>query len=221
MATPRGARLERHPPFTPCSTTTLRDRHASDIASQTGEDGVLEAIFDAIIVPTESPRRPTCVEIGAWDGKHLSNTWNLIVNKSWSGLLVEADPARVADMEARYASRPDVQCVCALVGFDEATAEGGGGGGGGGKRGRRKGGKRARPAPSSQAKPPPAPTRSLSSLLESAAIPLDHDFEMLSIDIDGADYHLWESLRETLWRPQVVVIEFNPTMPNHIDFVQV
>ena len=66
------------------------------------------------------------MEIGAWDGKHLSNTWNLIVNKGWSGLLVEADPVRVADMESRYASRPDVQCVCALVGF------GGGGFGGSG-----------------------------------------------------------------------------------------
>ena len=47
---------------------------------------------------------------------------------------------------------------------------------------------------------------------------LPKSFDLLSVDIDGNDYHVWESLSE--YRPQVVVIEFNPTIPNDILFVQ-
>jgi hypothetical protein len=34
------------------------------------------------------------------------------------------------------------------------------------------------------------------------------DFDLLSIDIDGNDYWVWQAVRR--WRPRVVVIEFNP-----------
>ena len=36
----------------------------------------------------------------------------------------------------------------------------------------------------------------------------------------GADYHLWASLQDTSYAPKVVVIEFNPTIPNNVLFVQ-
>ena len=48
--------------------------------------------------------------------------------------------------------------------------------------------------------------------------PIPHDFDLLSIDIDGCDYHIFESLK--LHRPKVVCIEFNPSIPNEVDFVQ-
>ncbi len=48
--------------------------------------------------------------------------------------------------------------------------------------------------------------------------PLPREFDVLSIDIDGNDYHVWESLED--YQPKVVVIEYNPTIPNHIEFVQ-
>ncbi len=44
------------------------------------------------------------------------------------------------------------------------------------------------------------------------------DFDVLSIDIDGNDYHVWEAVKE--YRPKVVVIEFNPTIPKTVEFVQ-
>jgi hypothetical protein len=44
------------------------------------------------------------------------------------------------------------------------------------------------------------------------------DFDLLSIDIDGNDWHVWESV-ET-YRPRVVVIEYNPTIPNDVVFIQ-
>jgi hypothetical protein len=51
-----------------------------------------------------------------------------------------------------------------------------------------------------------------------AGTPVPKDLDLLSIDIDGNDYHVWDSLRA--YRPKVVVIEFNPTIPNSVDFVQ-
>lgn len=41
---------------------------------------------------------------------------------------------------------------------------------------------------------------------------------VLSIDIDGNDYHVFESLAE--YRPELVIVEFNPTVPNDVIFVQ-
>jgi hypothetical protein len=57
---------------------------------------------------------------------------------------------------------------------------------------------------------------SLSNQLISYQVP--YDFELLSIDIDGADFHVWKNLTE--FHPKVVVIEFNPTISNRIFFVQ-
>jgi hypothetical protein len=56
----------------------------------------------------------------------------------------------------------------------------------------------------------------LDCILAGTAVP--RDFDLLSIDIDGNDYHVWEALQD--YRPKIVVIEFNPTIPNEVDFVQ-
>ncbi len=42
--------------------------------------------------------------------------------------------------------------------------------------------------------------------------------DLISIDIDGMDWHVWRSL--TCFRPRVVVVEFNPSIPNDVLFVQ-
>lgn len=56
----------------------------------------------------------------------------------------------------------------------------------------------------------------LDQILSTTPIPYDYDF--LSIDIDGNDFHVWKSISK--YRPKVIVIEFNPTIPTHIKFVQ-
>jgi len=48
--------------------------------------------------------------------------------------------------------------------------------------------------------------------------PIPVDFDFLSIDIDGMDYYILQSLKE--FRPKLISIEFNPTIPNSIFFVQ-
>lgn len=51
-----------------------------------------------------------------------------------------------------------------------------------------------------------------------AATPIPADFDLLSIDVDGNDYHVWEAVFD--YRPKLVVCEYNPTIPNEVDFVQ-
>jgi hypothetical protein len=146
--------------------------YRSDVASQFGEDGIIEKIFE--ILP---PSNKWCVEFGAWDGKFMSNTYNLIHSKGWSGVLIDGNPEKLKEVHKTHAGKP-VIAVPAFVGWSGKD--------------------------------------SLDALLERTEIPLDFDF--LSIDIDGNDYHVWKA--STKYRPKVVVIEFNPTIPDTIEFVQ-
>lgn len=57
---------------------------------------------------------------------------------------------------------------------------------------------------------------SLDNILMKTDIPVN--FDLLVLDIDGNDYHVWESME--VYRPRVAIIEFNPTIPNEIAFVQ-
>jgi hypothetical protein len=61
-----------------------------------------------------------------------------------------------------------------------------------------------------------AGNNSLDAILAHTPIPADFDF--LCIDIDGCDWHIWDSLAN--YHPRLVLIEFNPSIPNHVSFVQ-
>ncbi|WP_376995260.1 hypothetical protein [Azospirillum himalayense] len=60
------------------------------------------------------------------------------------------------------------------------------------------------------------PGCTLDDLLKRTPLPVD--FDLLVLDIDGNDWHMWKSL--TVHRPTVVVVEFNPTIPNDVLFIQ-
>jgi hypothetical protein len=57
---------------------------------------------------------------------------------------------------------------------------------------------------------------SLDRILEKTKVPLN--FDVLAIDIDGNDYHAWNAVEK--FRPKLVVIEFNPTIPDEVEFIQ-
>lgn len=57
---------------------------------------------------------------------------------------------------------------------------------------------------------------SLDALLDSARAPAE--ITVLSIDIDGNDYHVWNALKR--YTPVLCVVEFNPTIPANVGFVQ-
>lgn len=148
-------------------------KFSKNVASQCGEDGIIERIFETI-----SPANKYCVEFGAWDGKYLSNCWNLIVNKGWSGLFIEGNESKFQDLLMTYGDDKNVDCVNKFIDFEGPN--------------------------------------SLDNILTSVSAP--QDIDLVSIDIDGTDYFIWESLSE--FDPKVVVIEFNPTIPNDVIFVQ-
>lgn len=150
-------------------------QHRKTVASQFGEDGVIEKIFSII----KEDRDKWCVEFGAGDGKWCSNTWHLIKNKGWTGALIEAESKRFEDLQTTYASIPQrVHLIQQFISFS-------------GKN-------------------------SLDNVLRKTGIPRNFDF--LSIDIDGNDYHVWEALK--YHSPKVVIIEFNPSIPSDIEFIQ-
>jgi hypothetical protein len=149
------------------------DAYAKNVFSQTGEDGIIEKILENIGVNDK-----WCVEFGAWDGEHLSNTCNLIRNRDYAAVLIEANPQKYLELRQKYSENNRVFPVNAFVGFTGKT--------------------------------------SLDELLKSTPIPLD--FDILSIDIDGNDYHVWKATE--LYQPKIVCIEYNPTIPTEVEFVQ-
>jgi hypothetical protein len=143
-----------------------------NVYSQNGEDGIVEWIFRRI-----PPRHRVCVEFGAWDGRNLSNTFNLVANHGWRAVYIEADPRKFRVLQQTATAYPSITPVCGLV---SASGE-----------------------------------SSLDHILGLQGVPAD--FDLLSIDIDGNDYDVWEGV--VLFRPNVVVIEFNPTFPSDFCYI--
>jgi hypothetical protein len=61
--------------------------------SQNGEDGIIEKVLAEIGLDNGF-----FVEFGAWDGKHWSNTYNLIDKKKWTGCLIEGDTGKYEEL---------------------------------------------------------------------------------------------------------------------------
>lgn len=59
-------------------------------------------------------------------------------------------------------------------------------------------------------------TDTLDKILGETAAP--HDLDLMSIDVDGNDWHIWASLKT--YRPRVVIIEINFSIPNDVYFVK-
>jgi hypothetical protein len=148
--------------------------HSRNIHSQSGEDGILEQIFQ--ILPPRDKR--WCVEFGAWDGEYLSNTTHLIDTHDFGAVLIEPDKSRFRTLTERFQSRSDVFTFNQFVGYDGSDT--------------------------------------LDSILMRTSIP--SDFDLLSIDIDGNDFHVWKAVQR--YSPKVVIIEYNPTIPDEVDFIQ-
>ena len=73
------------------------NKFAKKVTSQYGEDGIIDYIIKHI------PSIPkVCVEFGAWDGKFLSNSYNLWHNKIWEGILIECDSDKANKIKSNY-----------------------------------------------------------------------------------------------------------------------
>jgi hypothetical protein len=150
----------------------LKD-YAYSVTSQFGEDGILARIFEVLSI-----RKGECVEFGAWDGKLYSNTYNLIANAGWKGVLIEGSASRFGSLLETYKDRKDLCLLNRYVGLNGNDG--------------------------------------LDAILATTGI--SAHFDLLSIDIDGNDYHVWSDLND--YQPKVVVIEINPSIPTNVYFVQ-
>lgn len=90
-------------------TNALYEDNKLDIYSQNGEDGVIRAILEKLNV-----QRGWVCEFGAWDGKHLSNTFAL-VQKGFKAVFIEGDPARFEALEHTCRSYPNITALLAYV----------------------------------------------------------------------------------------------------------
>ena len=63
--------------------------------SQNGEDGIIQEIIKRIGL--QKSKENWCVEFGAWDGIHLSNTFNL-VQQGWNAVYIEGNKSRYKDL---------------------------------------------------------------------------------------------------------------------------
>jgi hypothetical protein len=143
-----------------------------NVYSQYGEDGIVEWIFGRL-----APGTKTCVEFGAWDGRNLSNTFNLVAHHGWKAIYIEADPEKFPALQQTAAAYPAITPVRSLVGATGDTA--------------------------------------LDAILGRHDVP--EEFDLLSIDIDGNDYGVWEA--SARYRPRLVIVEFNPTFPAEFSYI--
>ena len=137
--------------------------------SQHGEDGIIEEIFRKLNI-----KNGLLVEFGAWDGKYLSNTYNIVKNnKKFKAIYIEGDKKRCGDLKSLSNKlNGRITPICAFVS--------------------------------------PQGENSLDNILKKTSAP--KDFELLSIDVDGMDYYIWENFKE--YNPKIVIIEINCSLPS-------
>lgn len=130
--------------------------------SQRGEEEILQDIFAKIGVENQ-----WCVEFGACDGKHNSNSWYWINKRGWRSVQIEG--ARDWHLGLGTSGRDSFDGLLTRYGKNKrvvclnrwAEARG---------------------------------TNSLDAIL--AKTPLPRQFDFLSIDVDGNDYAIWEALAD-------------------------
>ncbi len=147
--------------------------YAGNVTSQTGEDGIVAKALSLL-----PDRNHWCVELGAWDGRYGSNTYDLIDRQGYNAVLIEADADRFRQLCSSYPHKDRAIFINEFVGW---SADDG-----------------------------------LDQILRRHSIPRTLDF--LSVDVDGNDYHIWRAIKD--FKPKLVLIEYNFTIANSVEFTQ-
>jgi len=90
-----------------------------NVYSQNGEDGVIQEILNRIGWRNLSN---WVVEFGAWDGRHLSNTFSLVESKNFNAVYIEGDSKKFSDLESTASSFPKIKSICAMISSHSSDA---------------------------------------------------------------------------------------------------
>lgn len=93
------------------------EKYKKNIFSQNGEDGVIDEILKRLNLNDK-----WCCEFGAWDGKHLSNTFNL-VSKGYNAVYIEGDSNKFKDLLNTCNEYPNIKPINKFVGIDKDTLD--------------------------------------------------------------------------------------------------
>jgi len=175
------------------------------IGGQYGEDLILATIF-------KDKTKGFLVDVGAADGLHNSNSFSLLLRHGWGGVLVEPESSQYRELLERYNERTNVVCVQCAIGPNETDEA-----------------KLFCGVPSQNSdhrqsttlvpafreamkkahkisfKEQSVHVRTLTRLLRDVSCPADFDF--LSIDAEGMNYKVWQTLDTSEFSPRVVCIE--------------
>ena len=83
--------------------------YKGNVNSQNGEDGILREMLKRLNITSGY----VC-EFGAWDGVHLSNTFDLI-QRGFKSVLIEGDENKFKDLLKLCADYPTITPICAFV----------------------------------------------------------------------------------------------------------
>ena len=152
-----------------------------DTYASHGEDGILEEIF----LNRLNIQKGIACEFGAWDGMTFSNTYNLVKNYGWRCHMIESDPEKAKELR-QTASKPGVDIIPYEYIIDYKS-------------------RFIVDDKTNPFVPVAKQTITLESFFDRIKMP--RDFDLLSIDVDGPDYPIWQSLEN--YHPKIVIIEAN------------
>ncbi len=154
------------------------------------------------------------VEIGAYDGVFVSNTWGL-AERAWTGIMVEPVPRLALACTANHAHHPNVRVIQRAVGpegVDEITLM------------------LAETLTTANAEvfgeyseidwassaltdsTLRVPSQTLDSLLEESLTP--SGFDVLVVDVEGFEDQVFSGFSLAEWRPKLLIVELADTHPD-------
>ena len=142
-------------------------RHAYQVNSQNGEDGVIQEIFRRIGISSR-----VFAEVGVGDG--TQNNTAFLLSQGWKGFWIDASDAFLRTISGRKDLIPD--CLISCVSFVDKE--------------------------------------NIAGIFSRLGVP--RDFDLMSLDIDQNTFYIWEALGK--FKPRVVVVEYNASIPPDIDW---
>lgn len=163
----------------------------SEFYSQGGEDEALSRIF--------GNKPGICVEVGAYDGVTLSNTYHF-EKLGWRCILVEPNPAHCRKIRLRRGERT-ILFECAASSSNGTSTLHMGSGSDDVYSSIESLDRETRNGPFIEIT---VPTRTLDSMLEEAGA---GSIDFISIDIEGHEIHALKGLNLERWKPRIVLLE--------------